>query len=92
MLLSTSFFNILLTVLSAILVCSIISFAPIITFFLIHSNTLASLFHYLNIYDHLDSNSKRLSAQIITSAFETKKEIEECDSSTSSNKLVACAK
>ena len=44
-----------------------------------------------NIYAHLDSNSKQLSAQAITSAFETKKEIEECDSSTSSNKLVACA-
>lgn len=44
-----------------------------------------------NIYTHLDSNSKQLSAQAITSAFETKKEIEECDSSTSSNKLVACA-
>ena len=44
-----------------------------------------------NIYAHLDSNSKQLSAQVITSAFETKKEIEECDSSTSSNKLVACA-
>ena len=43
------------------------------------------------IYAHLDSNSKQLSAQAITSAFETKKEIEECDSSTSSNKLVACA-
>ena len=44
-----------------------------------------------NIYAHLDSNSKQLSAQAITSAFETKKEIEECDSSTSSNKLVAYA-
>ena len=44
-----------------------------------------------NIYAHLDSNSKQLSAQAITSAFEAKKEIEECDSSTSSNKLVACA-
>ena len=44
-----------------------------------------------NIYTHLDSNSKKLSAQAITSAFETKKEIEEYDSSTSSNKLVACA-
>ena len=44
-----------------------------------------------NIYAHLDSNSKQLSAQAITSAFEAKKEIEECNSSTSSNKLVACA-
>jgi len=44
-----------------------------------------------NIYAHLDSNSKQLSAQVITSAFEVKKEIEECDSSTSSNKLVAYA-
>lgn len=44
-----------------------------------------------NIYAHLDSNSKQLSAQAITSAFEIKKEIEENDSSTSSNKLVACA-
>ena len=44
-----------------------------------------------NIYAHLDSNSKQLSAQAITSAFETKKEIEERDSSTSSNKLVAYA-
>ena len=40
-----------------------------------------------NIYAHLDSNSKQLSAQAITSAFETKKEIEECDSSTSYKKL-----
>ena len=44
-----------------------------------------------NIYAHLDSNSKQLSAQAITNAFKTKKEIEECNSSTSSNKLVACA-
>lgn len=44
-----------------------------------------------NIYAHLDSNSKQLSAQAITSAFEIKKEIEEKGSSTSSNKLVACA-
>ena len=44
-----------------------------------------------NIYAHLDSNSKQLSAQAITSAFEAKKEIEELGSSTSSNKLVACA-
>ena len=44
-----------------------------------------------NIYAHLDSNSKQLSAQAITSAFKTKKEIEELGSSTSSNKLVACA-
>ena len=44
-----------------------------------------------NIYAHLDSNSKQLSAQVITSAFETKKEIEELDSSTSSKKLVALA-
>ena len=44
-----------------------------------------------NIYAHLDNNSKQLSAQAITSAFETKKEIEELGSSTSSNKLVACA-
>lgn len=44
-----------------------------------------------NIYAHLDSNSKHLSAQAITSAFEIKKEIEEKGSSTSSNKLVACA-
>lgn len=40
-----------------------------------------------NIYAHLDSNSKQLSAQAITSAFGTKKEIEEYDSSTSSEKL-----
>lgn len=44
-----------------------------------------------NIYAHLDSNSKQLSAQVITCAFEAKKEIEECDSSTSSKKLVALA-
>lgn len=43
-----------------------------------------------NIYAHLDSNSKQLSAQVITSAFEIKKEIEEKGSSTSSNKLVDC--
>ena len=40
-----------------------------------------------NIYAHLDSNSKQLSAQVITSAFETKKEIEESDSSNSLEKL-----
>ena len=40
-----------------------------------------------NIYAHLDSNSIQLSAQAITSAFETKKEIEESDSSTSYEKL-----
>ena len=40
-----------------------------------------------NIYAHLDSNSKQLSAQVITSAFETKKEIEECDSSISTIEL-----
>ena len=40
-----------------------------------------------NIYAHLDSNSKQLSAQAITSAFETKKEIEESNSSTSYEKL-----
>ena len=40
-----------------------------------------------NIYAHLDSNSKQLSAQVITNAFETKKEIEECDSSISTNEL-----
>ena len=40
-----------------------------------------------NIYAHLDSNSKQLSAQVITSAFETKKEIEESDSSISLEKL-----
>ena len=40
-----------------------------------------------NIYAHLDSKSKQLSAQAITSAFETKKEIEESDSSTSYEKL-----
>ena len=44
-----------------------------------------------NIYAHLDCNSKQLSAQVITCTFKTKKEIEECDSSTSSNKLVASA-
>jgi len=40
-----------------------------------------------NIYAHLDSNSKQLSAQVITRAFETKKEIEESNSSTSYEKL-----
>ena len=44
-----------------------------------------------NIYAHLDSNSKQLPVQAITSTFETKKEIEELGSSTSSNKLVAYA-
>ena len=40
-----------------------------------------------NIYAHLDSNSKQLSAQVITSAFETKKEIEESDSTISYDEL-----
>lgn len=40
-----------------------------------------------NIYAHLDSNSKQLSAQVITSAFETKKENEESDSTISYNEL-----
>lgn len=40
-----------------------------------------------NIYAHLDSNSKQLSAQVITSAFETKKEIEERDSTISYDEL-----
>ena len=62
-------------------------FEKSITKWLGHSNFSTTA----NIYAHLDSNSKQLSAQAITSAFEAKKEIEECDSSTSSNKLVACA-
>lgn len=40
-----------------------------------------------NIYVHLDSNSKQLSAQVIASAFEIKKEIEKSDSSTSYENL-----
>ena len=62
-------------------------FEKSITKWLGHSNFSTTA----NIYAHLDNNPKQLSAQAITSAFETKKEIEELGSSTSSNKLVACA-